>query len=55
MQWMRRYDSCATHDHFQRLRFRQPRLIIAVSTLTVSSDITGAMGAMQEAELVVTA
>jgi len=56
---MRRYDSCATHDHFQRLRFRracvQPRLIIAVSTLTVSSDITGAMGAMQEAELVVTA
>ena len=35
MQWMRRYDSCATHDHFQRLRFRracvQPRLIIAVS------------------------
>jgi hypothetical protein len=34
MQWMRRYDSCATHDHFQRLRSRracvQPRLIIAV-------------------------
>jgi hypothetical protein len=59
MRWMRRYNSCATHDHFQRLRFRracvQPRLIIAVSRLAVSSDITGAMGAMQEAELVVTA
>lgn len=59
MRWMRRYDSRATHDHFQRLRFRracvQPRLIIAVSRLAVSSDITGAMGAMQEAELVVTA
>ena len=59
MQWIRQYDSCATHDHFQRLRFRracvQPRLIVTVSTLAVSSDITGAMGAMQEAELVVTA
>ena len=59
MQWMRRYDSCATHDDVQRLRFRracvQPRLIVAVSRLAVSSDITGAMGAMQEAELVVTA
>ena len=52
MQWMRRYDSCATHDHFQRLRFRracvQPWLIVSVSRL---ADITGAMGAMQEAEL----
>jgi hypothetical protein len=59
MQWMRRYDSCATHDHFQRLRFRracvQPWLIVSVSRLAVSSDITEAMGAMQEAELVVTA
>jgi hypothetical protein len=59
MQWMRRYDSCATHDDFQRLRFRracvQPRLIVAVSRLAVSSDITGAMGAMQQAELVVRA
>jgi len=55
MQWMRRYDSCATHDHFQCFRSRracvQPWLIVSVSKLAVSSDITGAMGAMQEAEL----
>jgi hypothetical protein len=59
MQWMRRYDSCVTHDHFQRLRFRracvQPWLIVSVSRLAVSSDIASGMGAMQEAESVVPA
>jgi hypothetical protein len=59
MQWMRQYDSCATHEHFPALALSpccvQPRPIVTVSTLASSSDITGAMGAMQEAKLVVTA
>jgi hypothetical protein len=54
---MRRYDSCAAHGHCHGSRFRracvQPRLIIVVNKPAVPSDITVAVGAIQEAESVV--